>query len=195
MHLSLLALFLVAFPALAAPRLKASYFHPTRVGDRREYEVSGAQAFTFTEVVTRIDDRDGRLLVSMDMDKEGKGYRQHPFEVSATGVYRARTTGTEAIPVVKLPAKVGDAWSPRPWPTGVSMTFTVLAVDEAIEVPAGKFKAVCVEEVTKLGDEVMSTTKSWYAPDVGVVKSVTSFSGGKVKDRVQVLKAFKRGKE
>lgn len=191
----LLALVLVTLPALAAPRLKdGPYYHPTRVGDRREYEVSGPEPFTFTEVVTRVEDRDGRLLVSLHMDKGGRGYHVHPSEVAAGGVYRARTGGTEAIPVVKLPARVGDTWSPGPRAARVSTTFTVRAVDEAVEVPAGRFRAVCVEEVTKLGDEVLSTTKSWYAPDVGVVKSVTPSGGGRP-DRVQVLTAFKRGRE
>jgi hypothetical protein len=193
----LFALCLFALPALAAPKVKdrPSYYHPTRVGDWREYEVSGGEATTFTDVVTKIEDRDGRLLVSMNMDKEGKKWWVHPSEVAATGVYRARTGGTEAIPIVKLPAKVGDTWSPGRWPAGISMTFTVLAVDETVEVPAGKFKAVCVQEVNKFRDEVMSSTKSWYAPEVGVVKSVTSDGRGNVKDRVQVLKVFKRGKE
>jgi hypothetical protein len=129
----------------------------------------------------------------MHMDKGGKGFWVHPFEVSATGVYRARTGGTEAIPVVKLPAKAGDTWSWGPRAGRVSTTFTVRAVDEAVDVPAGKFQAVCVEEVSKLDDEVTSTTRSWYAPEVGLVKSVASSGRGKVQDRVQVLKAFQRG--
>jgi hypothetical protein len=203
MSRTLFALCLVTLPVLAAPKLKPpTYYHPTRVGDRREYEETGGrlgdQAITFTEVVTKVEDRDGRLLVSMNMDKDGKSWWVHPFEVWTDGVYRSRTRGTEAIPVLKLPVKAGSTWSARIGPAtgkGFLYTYTVRAVDEEIEVPAGKFKAICVEEATKLGDEDMSKTTSWYAPEVGLVKSVLSYSGGKVKDRVQVLKAFKRGRE
>jgi hypothetical protein len=62
--------------------------------------------------------------------------------------------------------------------------------EEEVEVPAGKFKALRVEAEQELGANVFKSTL-WYAPGVGLVKSVTNTNGT---ERVQVLKSFTPGK-
>jgi hypothetical protein len=65
----------------------------------------------------------------------------------------------------------------------VKFTYTVSKVEE-VEVPAGKFKAIRVEEKT---DALLMSATRWFAPGVGLVKMVT-ISGKN--EQIQVLKSY-----
>jgi hypothetical protein len=188
---------LVPITALAAPAPKgkpAAYYHPTKEGDTQVYESrSGDSVSEYTTVVKKVEAADGRLKVTIEREMAaGKGLPT-TLEVSAAGVYRpaAGKDGGDPVPVLKLPAKVGDSWSPPlSGKSNVVMTYTVAAVDEEVEVPAGKFKTIRVQAAANLGGKEAKMTY-WYAPGVGLVKSSTDTGGP---ERIVVLKAFKPGK-
>ncbi len=189
----------------AAPALKNRdpYYYPTKVGDKRVYETSVADRVIeiTTEVVTKVEMKDGRLQVSTKREiagkaigDAGKAIGDSTVEVSHKGVV-AISIGGRALPILvpllKLPAKDGDSWDYGP---NMKPTFTVVKVDEEVEVPAGKFRALRVEweinlEMQPIGKGLKTT--AWHAPGVGVVKTVT-VSGGT--ERTQVLKSFTPGK-
>ena len=69
----------------------------------------------------------------------------------------------------------------------MTATTKVAAVDEEVEVPAGKFKAIRVERST---DQKHFETV-WYAAGTGVVKWVRGTGESEI---VVVLKSFTQGK-
>jgi hypothetical protein len=189
--------------AVAAPGPKGKddgLYHPTQVGDRLEYEARSGRAARLTritEVVTKVEKKDGALLVSVSRDRRVGESAASTFAVSEKGVIQITTAGQDLpvpIPLLKLPAKLGDTWTYEPnTPAGAPQrktTYTMGKVEE-IEVPAGKFKALRVESETDLGDGRMARSTLWYASGVGLVKSVSDIGGT---ERTQILKAFTRGK-
>jgi hypothetical protein len=117
--------------------------------------------------------------VTVELSRGGKSDTSE-FVVSAKGVFRS--TGTEPKPEFQ-PAP-GTSWT-----SGDDTTHTV-GREEEVKVPAGTFKALPVVTVVQLpGGQYKYTT--WFAPGVGVVKSV---SPGQKGETVQVLMAFTPGK-
>jgi hypothetical protein len=182
--LAVLCLVPVVATAAPAPKGKGpAYYHPTREGDTQVYEIRHPDSVSeYTVVVKKVEEEypGGRTLPTV--------------EVSAAGVYRvARKDGGKPVPVLKLPAKVGDSWSSSESAEGkatVSSTHRVAALDEEVEVPAGKFKAIRLETTIDIDGRMLKKTTTWYAPGVGMVKTVDS---GET-ERTVVLKAFKPGK-
>jgi hypothetical protein len=68
-----------------------------------------------------------------------------------------------------------------------TFTYTVGKVEE-VEVPAGKFQAIRVEEKT---DVLLESATRWYAPGVGLVKAVSTLGKN---EQIQVLKSYTCGK-
>ncbi len=176
----------------AAPTLKPKddYYHPTKVGDTRVYETrSGEKVLeVVTVIVTKVETTDDRFQVEVSTERElaaQKFITRHTVEVSPKGVVRIVVEGELPNPMtlLKLPTKVGDSWN------GPNMrpTYTVVKVDEMVEVPAGKFRAIKIEFA--MGTDPKTTV--WHAPCVGVVKTMINLGGT---ERSQVLKAFTPGK-
>jgi hypothetical protein len=190
MSRALPALLLVPALALAGPRSKekeAGAYFPTREGDRREYEVTagGEAAGGYTDVVTKVEKRDGALHVTITRDHPGGAPYVTTIAVAADGLTRV-AVGDKPLDkpavLLKLPAKVGTEWEYD----GGGAKYKVAEADAEVEVPAGKYKAVRVE----LGAEgAEARTTLWFAPSVGLVK----MSGGDG-SQVTVLKAFTPGR-
>jgi hypothetical protein len=103
--------------------------------------------------------------------------------VSAEGVFIVSAGDVVFDPprrVLKLPAKEGDTWDvveptkPGEFPRKVKYT---TGKEEEVETPAGKFKAVRVEQEDIQGGVVFRTS-IWYGRGVGVVKVVTHLEEG-----------------
>jgi hypothetical protein len=186
MSRALPAVLLVPALALAAPRAKereaAAYF-PTREGDKREYEVRAGDKVEggYTDVVTKVEKRDGAPRVTITRDYPGSAPYVTTIAVAADGLSRV-AVGDKPLDkpavLLRLPAKVGTEWEYE----GGGARYKVVEADAEVEVPAGKYKAVRVE----LGaDGAAARTTLWFAPSVGLVKMV-----GADGDRVTVLKSF-----
>ncbi len=124
----------------------------------------------------------------------GKPGVEDQIDVSATGL-RLVQFGGRAIdppsPLLRLPAEAGDTWK---WEAAKKegaptqrTTFKLIGQEE-IEVPAGKFKVLRVEQITELNGK-STRCEEWYAPRVGLVKKVFHHLGAT--KQVQELKSFK----
>jgi hypothetical protein len=183
--------------AAPAPKDKApvAYF-PTRTGDTWVYELRTPTATAeMTEAITRVDEKDGELVVSISRTYQSETVPVSRVAVSDKGVRRLSAGGRdlrEPYWIVKLPVKAGDSWSvDQSPPPGVRTTYTVHG-EEEVEVPAGKFKAIRVDSVTGGSDGKGFKGSFWYAPALGLVRSVTPVADG---DRVQSLKTFSPAKK
>jgi hypothetical protein len=187
-----LLLTLLPFPGLPAPKPKAAapvYFHPTREGDTRVYTTrTGGSAGELEDRVEKVEATGDQVRVTTARRTPVGLTIRTTLNVSAAGVTRLPRTGSDRedpFPLLQLPAKVGDRWSPTD-----GLAYRVAAVDEAVEVPAGRFKAVRVE-VEFEGATVPVRQAFWYAPGVGLVKETGEFNG---ETREVALKSFAPGK-
>jgi hypothetical protein len=182
-------------PAAPAAKGKVVYYHPTKVGDTRLYEETGKDfARRITAEVTKVEKTDGALEVAETRTAVLNGDQVTGFRtvaVSAAGVTDL-SRGTDHV--LRLPAKAGESWT---FQSGAAnevpdhKAIYTTGKEEEVEVPAGKFKAVRVDSETFRNGERESKSSDWYAPEVGLVKSVTTMGGS---DRTLVLKSFTPGK-
>ena len=193
---SLLALLAFAPLAYSAPLPKfreAPLYFPIQVGAKRVLELSSGAVGTANretiETVTKVEQKEGKYLVTFSLERPGLNAAASltsTFAVSEKGISRVRTQDRElAQPVIvlQLPGKEGNTWELN------GMTYKV-GKEEEIEVPAGKFKAVSVTMEQERG-AVKQKTTSWYAPKVGLIKTVMILNGT---ERITVLKSFTPGK-
>jgi hypothetical protein len=199
----LLAVALLAPVIPAAPALKgkASYYHPTKEGDKRIYELrTGDTVSETTDVVMKVEHKGDTLVVTVGRELKGVVSPVSKLEVSEKGVTRTGTGEHEMPtprPLLKLPAKPGDQWTYElRAPDGAEQPRTTYTVgkEEEVEVPAGKFKAIRVDSMMTLpggADQPTIRGSAWHAPGVGLIKSVSDAGG---RERTQVLKSFAPGK-
>jgi hypothetical protein len=192
--------FILAIPlGLAAPGGKDAadpppYF-PTAVGTTAVYQAdAGRLSMESTDKVTEVTKTPDGVRVTVERSSES-GFRPATFETDVTAkglaqVRFGRRANDPPMPLLRLPAKAGDAWEWEDRAAGRKIQFKVVG-EEEVTVPAGKFKAIRVaEEETVRGQTTRH--ESWYAPKVGLVKRVTPLVVG---EQVIVLKSFTAGKD
>ncbi|WP_020474455.1 TapB family protein [Zavarzinella formosa] len=204
MRHAVIALLAAGLPLLGAPAPKEKdkpvLYYATKVGDKRVYErrthepnVADTTSEN-TQLVTKVEEKDGRFLVTIRSDITVPPRPDLTFEVSQKGLFTVAINGMEhalSRQLLKLPAKAGDSWESNPeLPKGSRTTYTMIG-EEVIEVPAGKFKALRIESVWRVGGDLNGKQSCWYAPGVGLVKSLNEFPGI---EQVTVLKSFTPGK-
>jgi RNA polymerase sigma factor (sigma-70 family) len=170
--------------AAPAPKSKDAIYFTIGKGDTSVYEIQTNSKSTgeFTDVVTKVEVKDGALHVTIDRDCPGAEPYVTTITVSDKGLFRVALNGKtldKPTPLLKMPAKIGANWKLES-----GATYTIIK-EEEIEVPAGKFKSVRVETVESGG-----TVTRWFAPNVGVVKITND---GNPHGQI-VLKELRRGK-
>jgi hypothetical protein len=121
----------------------------------------------------RIDGLDLTLVKNI---KDGNIMATEHMVSNKDGVFRHQLNG-EALPqpicVLKGQARVGDSWQISDTEEGVEVIIKakVIALEEIV-VPAGKFKALCVEYEVFVDEETIVTMTHWFAENVGMVKQV-----------------------
>jgi hypothetical protein len=198
----LFALALFVPPAPSAPKLKdgekTNLYFPTTVGTRRVIEMTmGGRSTETTEVVTAVEEKDGMTVVSVGRELDKRVVPFFQYGVSDKGLFRVTLYEGDrprksAACLLRLPATPGDTWEEESPARAISKTKYTTGKEEELEVPAGKFRAVRVEVVTKLTADRTLHQTFWYAPGVGSVEIVTNDGGI---DRVTVLKSFTPGKK
>jgi hypothetical protein len=191
---------LACLPLMAAPltkdREKAAPFLMTKEGDTKVSEIAGNSVTEVTEVVTEVERKGETIRVTTRQQVHGGGHTDRTFEASDKGVFLVAVGGKDLPdprPDLRLPAKAGDAWTWReeaPLFAPAKFTWTVGKWEE-VDVPAGKFQALRVELELESGRPPARTGTYWYAPGLGVIKSVLNTSTGV---QTTVLKSFKPGK-
>ncbi|MFY7953599.1 MAG: hypothetical protein ACOVT5_13925 [Armatimonadaceae bacterium] len=185
----MLAILLAASLAAPVPKAKeVELFYPTTVGTKRVVETKkGNMTFEFTETVDKVVEKDGVHTVSIKLNKEVFTYR-----VSPEGLACHAPLVDDPMPELKLEVKEGETWEHETKVKGqlVKKTTYTLGKREEVTVPAGRYQAVRVESETTVNGEVSKLT-SWYAPDVGLVKTESGVGNSRVS---QELKEFTPGK-
>jgi hypothetical protein len=190
----------VVVPVVSAPRLKdeppRTYF-PMTVGDRWVIEMRyKANAEEYTEVVTAVEKKDGATVVTVGREVNGQVGSLSHLKVTDEGLFRVSHLGTTydaPYRILKYPLKPGQSWTSEVSSGGVvSSTFKYKAIDEeAVEVPAGKFRAFRIEvDINTRGQSRKSVI--WYAANVGIVKMDHDDGDSSY---IRVLKKFEPGKK
>lgn len=190
--LSVAALTVVVTSAAPVPKTapKGPWFYPTAVGTKWVYDNNGLE---WVEEVIRAEERDGatRLTVRVTAPQA----MDDTFRIDKRGVYWL-TFGRYKMEQYRLrfPLDAGNSWEVRtPVQTGLAAQDGRMTVgkEEAVEVPAGTYRAVpVVFETTDEGGRPLPQPvfqTFWYAPGVGLVKQ--TYPGGQ-----RVLTSFTPGR-
>jgi hypothetical protein len=153
-----------ALHAAPAPKTIPAHF-PTKQGDTLEYELQDGDRFrsSYTDVVTKVEQGDGGLRVTVTRDYPSLLPYIMIFTVSDRGVFRISDNGhvlEERVTLSRNPPQVGTKWE-------VGKTTYTITREEEVEVPAGKYKALRVEVETG-GREGNKTL--WLSAGVGLVR-------------------------
>ena len=193
------AALLTALPAVVIPaapipveakRIQPVY-HPTELGTRWVYAAGPGPVEVIVEV-TSIEEKNGVKTITAHRIEDGEqGRVWQTVRISRDGMFVSDDGGIASDPppcLLRSPAKAGEQWSEE-FNFGKRRCTGKRSVGaaEEIEVPAGRFTAVPVTFDYKLADCGDERDTTWYAPNVGEVKSVFGRSE-------RVLKSFRKGK-
>jgi hypothetical protein len=188
--------------------LSESYF-PLKEGMRWEYNVIPDQGATKKLLITNLAPREvsGAKVTPRKQELGGSTFIEL-MKQDETGVYRyAEQKGETAPPSLitpmechlKFPVAEGSSWkmAAKLGNSTVNLSLTIESLSEEVKVPAGTFKD-CVK-VKQVGENDAGTSVmgyEWYAPKVGVVKSIVTIKqkskeGIKSETRTYLLVSFK----
>lgn len=188
--------------------LSESYF-PLKEGMRWEYDVISDQGATKKLLITNLAPREvsGAKVTPRKWELGGATFIEL-MKQDETGVYRfAEQKGEQAPPDLitpmechlKFPIAEGSSWTmaAKLGNSTVNVSLTIESLSDEVKVPAGTFKD-CVK-IKQVGENDAGTSVmgyEWYAPKVGVVKSLVTIKqkskeGTKSETRTYQLVSFK----
>jgi hypothetical protein len=204
----LLCLALLAPGNARADELGESYF-PLKTGMRWEYSLSTEKGDTKKLIITNLAPREVNQKSVTPRKWEIGGSTVIEFmEKDDSGIYRyAEQVGENATPAMvtpkechlRFPITQGNSWNMTAKLGNITLpiSLTVESVSDEVTVPAGTFKdCLKIKQVGENEAGVAVTAYEWYAPKVGVVKSMVAIKK-KAKDetvsehRVYQLVSFK----
>ena len=188
--------------------LSESYF-PLKEGMRWEYNVISDQGATKKLLITNLAPRDvsGTKVTPRKWELGGATFIEL-MKQDETGIYRyAEQKGEQAPPTLitpmechlKFPIAEGSSWNmgAKLGNSTVNLSLTIESLSDEVKVPAGTFKD-CIK-IKQVGENEAGTSVmgyEWYAPKVGVVKSLVTIKqkskeGPKSETRTYQLVSFK----
>ena len=188
--------------------LSESYF-PLKEGMRWEYNVISDQGATKKLLITNLAPREvsGTKVTPRKWELGGSTFIEL-MKQDETGIYRyAEQKGEQAPPSLitpmechlKFPIAEGSSWNmaTKLGNSTVNVSLTIESLSDEVKVPAGTFKD-CVK-IKQVGENDAGTSVmgyEWYAPKVGVVKSLVTIKqkskeGTKSETRTYQLVSFK----
>jgi hypothetical protein len=188
--------------------LSESYF-PLKEGLRWEYNVLSDQSATKKLLITNLAPREvsGVKVTPRKWELGGSTFIEL-MKQDETGVYRyAEQKGETAPPSLitpmechlRFPITEGSSWTmaAKLGNSTVNVSLTIESLSDEVKVPAGTFKdCIKIKQVGEndAGASVMGY--EWYAPKVGVVKSLVTIKqkskeGTKSETRTYQLVSFK----
>lgn len=162
-------------------------FFPLKEGMRWEYRVMSAEGAPQKLIITNLAPRkvNGTEVTPRKWELGGTTFFQL-MKKDDTGIYRyAEQAGEKAPPSMvtpmechlKFPITVGDSWkmTTKFGDNTLNLNLTIESVSDEVKVPAGAFKD-CVEVKQVGGNDAGAEVLGyeWYAPKVGVVKSMVT---------------------
>ena len=204
----LLALSLLTPGLGRCDELSESYF-PLKPGMRWEYTVTSDQGQTQKLIITNLAQRDvNGVKVTPRKWELGKSTFFELMKQDDTGIYRYAEQQGETAPLalvtpmechLKFPVALDNNWTmaTKVGNGTVNVSLTIESVSDEVKVPAGTFKD-CLK-LKQVGENDAGTSVmgyEWYAPKVGVVKSMVTIKqkakeGAKSEHRVYQLQSFK----
>src|SRR3989339_602274 len=188
--------------------LSESYF-PLQEGRRWEYNVISDQGATKKLLITNLAPREvsGVKVTPRKWELGGSTFIEL-MKQDETGVYRyAEQKGESAPPSLitpmechlRFPLAEGSSWemAAKVGNSTVNLSLTMESLSDEVKVPAGTFKD-CLK-IKQVGENDAGTSiigYEWYAPKVGVVKSLVTIKqkskeGPKSETRTYQLVSFK----
>ena len=188
--------------------LSESYF-PLKEGMRWEYTVTSTQGQTQKLLITNLAPREvnGVKVTPRKWELGGTTFIEL-MKKDETGIYRyAEQAGEQAPPILvtpmechlKFPIAQDNAWDmvTKVANNSLTVSLTIESVSDEVKVPAGTFKD-CLK-IKQVGENDAGTAVmgyEWYAPKVGVVKSLVTIkqktkAGTKSETRTYQLVSFK----
>jgi hypothetical protein len=188
--------------------LSESYF-PLKEGMRWEYNVISDQGGTKKLLITNLAPREvqGTKVTPRKWELGGTTFIEL-MKKDDSGIYRyAEQPGENAPPSLitpiechlKFPVAQGNSWNmaTKLGNSNLSISLTIESVSDEVKVPAGTFKD-CLK-IKQVGENDAGTAVmgyEWYAPKVGVVKSMVIIKqktqeGTKSENRTYQLVSFK----
>lgn len=175
-------LVLVAAPTVDGQEKAATKvdYLPLKVGNSWTYKVEfGGQNLSISQKVSKIEKKNNQDVASIDSDFGGQMITEQTSSTDK-GVFRYSFQGINVDPPIqalKLPAKKGETWDAKFSIMGQDLTAKMKTEgEEDVTVPAGKYKAVIVAMDMEIMGQMISA-KSWFAPNVGIVKQTFNFAG------------------
>jgi len=187
--------------------LSESYF-PLKEGRRWEYNVVSDQGATKKLLITNLAPREvnGVKVTPRKWELGGTTFIEL-MKQDETGVYRyAEQKGESAPPSLitpmechlRFPIAEGSSWNmaARVGNRTVNISLTIESLSDEVKVPAGTFKDCVKIKQAGENDGIAVMGYEWYAPKVGVVKSLVtikqkSTEGTKSETRTYQLVSFK----
>jgi hypothetical protein len=184
---ALLLTFSLVMPgSIRCDELGESYY-PLKEGMRWEYLVILSTSETKKLIITNLASREvlGKKVTPRQWDLGGKIFIEFT-EKDDSGIYRyAEQIGAKGAPTLvtpkechlRFPITEGNSWNMavKVGNSTLNVTNTIESVSEEVKVPAGTYKdCLKLKQVggNDAGDSVLGY--EWYAPKVGVVKSLVT---------------------
>jgi hypothetical protein len=162
-------------------------FFPLKEGMRWEYRVTAAGGAPQKLIITNLAPRkvNGTEVTPRKWELGGNTFFQL-MKKDDTGIYRYAEQADEKAPPkmvtpmechLKFPIAVGDSWkmTTKLGDSTLNLNLSIESVSDEVKVPAGAFRD-CVEVKQVGGNDAGAEVLGyeWYAPKVGVVKSMVT---------------------
>lgn len=194
-----ISVFLIAHSLTAPlpkdPIINQIYF-PTKEGDLITYITQDGNGRFYREIsakVSRVESIGPHLNVTLatatDRGLFIDNYKVQVDEAGLKLLWASRLSHLTAIMNVKLPCKNGETWKANYLNIPMREVEFRTEESEVIEVPAGKFLAIRI--CTNLDGYIPIQISEWYAPNVGLVKSVYKRGDS---SNITLLKSFSPAK-
>jgi len=164
---------------------KEPLYYPVKPGTKWEYGVD-------RKTIKSVDIREGETILTFVWeDATDKNERTERLAISTKGVFRLEAHGEKIDPplcLLKLPRVDGQKWESARADGGCTGSHAAFGPED-VTVPAGRYKAIRVVSEYKLESiEKPIRRTDWFAPGVGLIKSVFG-------DAVIELSAFSTPKD
>lgn len=172
--IGILTLFVATFAVAQEAPPKAGVYYPLKKDAKWTY--ASSQGPIEVKVIS-----EDKGVFKLETTINGKMAASESIQVKDDGYYRTTINGTKAdVPVkfLKLPPAKGDTWDFEFKVQGQTVKGKYVVKQESVKVPAGEYKEAFLVDTqdTTIGNE-KATLKTWFAPDVGIVKIQFSLAG------------------
>jgi hypothetical protein len=153
----------------------APNFYPMQVGNTWTFAVTANdKKATSVNKIARTEMVGGKALAVLELSINGKVVATEHLLQNADGVFRYRNNTEDIKPplcLLKYPLQGNAKWGGDVTVGTEKAKYTAEAREEAVQVPAGKYKAlrVDIKMTTDNGAQTVKTTY-WFAQGVGIVK-------------------------